>query len=220
MESAMNAQYTRSNKFQGAINVSSPQIESSQATVSTIRPKTILPPHLEDCALSPESIHQAFFKAVAAVKSAATIFSDDDDETAGDCVNDPWPAAAEGTSDAVIGIEPENELPGACAVEKVCEEGDDEVKVSGGSSCEVEEVVDEIVVGEGAKLGEGEEEPCIDELQGLGIEDDAKKNKKKNCEEEEKNGDVSRLGEPSTKTASFWLSVTLAVNGPKSSNII
>ncbi|XLR28470.1 hypothetical protein S83_056370 [Arachis hypogaea] len=128
----------------------------------------ILPPRLEDagledCALPPESIQQAFLKATAAVKSAAAIFSDDDDETAGDCVNDPWPAAAEGTSDAVIGIEPENELPGACAVEKGCEEGGDEVKVSG-----------------------GEEEPCIDELQGLGIEDDAKKNKKKNCEEEEK----------------------------------
>ncbi|XP_015938460.1 uncharacterized protein LOC107464069 [Arachis duranensis] len=151
----------------------------------------ILPPRLEDagledCALPPESIHQAFLKAAAAVKSAAAIFSDDDGETAGDCVNDPWPAAAEGTSDAVIGIEPENELPGACSVEKGCEEGGDEVKVSGGSSCEVEEVVDEIVVGEGAKLGEGEEAPCIDELQGLGIDDDAKKNKKKNCEEEEK----------------------------------
>ncbi|KAL1341168.1 hypothetical protein AAHE18_09G067300 [Arachis hypogaea] len=127
----------------------------------------ILPPRLEDagvedCALPPESIHQAFLKAAAAVKSAAAIFSDDVDETAGDCVNDPWPAAAEGTSDA-----------------KGCEEGGGEVKVSGGSSYKVEEVVDEIVVGEGAKLGEGEEEPCIDELQGLGIEDDAKKNKKK-----------------------------------------
>ncbi|KAL1330664.1 uncharacterized protein [Arachis hypogaea] len=180
----------------------------------------ILPPcledaGLEDCALSPESIHQAFLKAAAAVKSATVIFSNDDDETAGDCVNDPWPAAAEGTFDAVIGIELENELSGACAVEKGCEEGSDEEKVSGGSSCEVEEVVDEIVVGEGAKLGEGEEEPCIDELQGLGIEDDAKKNKKKNYEEEEKNGDVSRLGEPSTKTASFWLSVTLTVNDPR-----
>ncbi|RYR46767.1 hypothetical protein Ahy_A07g032581 [Arachis hypogaea] len=167
----------------------------------------ILPPRLkdagvEDCALPPESIHQAFLKAAAAVKSATAIFSDDDDDTAGDCVNDPWPAAVEGTSDAVIGIKPENELSGACAVEKGCEEGGDEVKVSGGSSYKVEEVVDEIVVGEGAKLGEGEEEPCIDELQNLGIEDDTKKNKKKNYEEEEeKNGDVSRLGEPSTKTA-------------------
>ncbi|XLT11840.1 hypothetical protein HN51_057530 [Arachis hypogaea] len=175
----------------GAINASSPQIESSQATISAIRPKTILPPRLEDvgledCALSLESIHQAFLKSAAAVKFAAAIFSDDDDETAGDCVNNPWPATAEGTSDVVIGIEPENKLPGACTVEKGCEEGGDEVKVSGGSNCEVEEVVDEIVVGEGPKLGEGEEEPCIDELQGLGIEDDAKKNKKKNYEEEQK----------------------------------
>ncbi|KAL1342977.1 hypothetical protein AAHE18_09G195800 [Arachis hypogaea] len=111
---------------------------------------------LEDFALPPESIHQAFLKAAAAVKSAAAIFSDDNDETTGDCVNDPWPAVAEGTSNAMIWIELDNELPGACAV-------------SGGSDCEVEEVVDEIMVGEGAKLGKGEEEPCIDELQDLGI---------------------------------------------------
>ncbi|MED6146756.1 hypothetical protein PIB30_037661 [Stylosanthes scabra] len=151
----------------------------------------ILPPRLEDagledCALPPESIHQAFLKAASAVKSAAAIFSDDDDATARDCVNDPWPAAAEGTSDAVIGIEQENEPPGACAVEKGCEAGGDEVKVAGGSGGgELDEVVDEVVVGEGAKLGEGEEESCVDELQGLGIED-AKKNKKRNGEEEEK----------------------------------
>ncbi|KAL1314892.1 hypothetical protein HN51_041706 [Arachis hypogaea] len=117
----------------------------------------ILPPcledaGLEDCALPPESIHQAFLKAAVAVKSVTAIFSDDDDKTAEDYINDPWPTAAEGTSDAVIGIEPENELPGACAVEKGCEKGGDEVKVSGSSSCEVEEVVDKIVVGEGAKL--------------------------------------------------------------------
>ncbi|QHO37626.1 hypothetical protein S83_011464 [Arachis hypogaea] len=88
----------------------------------------ILPPRLEDvgvedCALPPESIHQAFLKAAAAVKSPAAIFSDDDDETARDCINDPWPTAAKETSDVVIGIEPENELLGACAVEKGCEEG-------------------------------------------------------------------------------------------------
>ncbi|MED6135421.1 hypothetical protein PIB30_046310 [Stylosanthes scabra] len=147
----------------------------------------ILPPRLEDagledCALPPESIHKAFLKAASAVKSAAAIFSDDDDATARDCVNDPWPAAAEGTSDAVIGIEPENEPPGACAVEKGCNAGGDEVKVAGGSSGGE---VDDVVVGEGAKLGEGEEESCVDELQGLGIED-AKKNKKKNGEDEEK----------------------------------
>ncbi|MED6183725.1 hypothetical protein PIB30_040359 [Stylosanthes scabra] len=80
-----------------------------------------------------------------------------------DCVNGLWPAAAEGTSDAVIGIEPENDPPGACAVGKV----------------------EEVVVGEGGKLGEGEEECFVDELQGLGIED-VKKNKKQNGEEEEK----------------------------------
>ncbi|WJX48900.1 hypothetical protein P8452_35402 [Trifolium repens] len=74
----------------------------------------ILPPRLEDAgledpALPPESIHEAFLKAAAAVKSsAASIFSDEDD-----CVEDPTPTG-EKVSDAVDVIEPENEAPGAC----------------------------------------------------------------------------------------------------------
>lgn len=133
----------------------------------------ILPPRLEDagledCALPPESIHQAFLKAASAVKH---IFSDDDD--AGDCVSNPWPTA-EDTSDVVAGIQPENEPAGPCTVAKGFEAGGDEVKVGGGGVGE--EVGDEVVVvGEGGvKLGEGEE-ACVDELQGLGIKDDAEK---------------------------------------------
>ncbi|KAK7294203.1 hypothetical protein RJT34_17089 [Clitoria ternatea] len=133
----------------------------------------IIPPRLEDAGLEdaslpPESIHEAFLKAAAAVKSSASsIFSTASDED--DCVNDPWPAAND-ASDAVIGIEPETEPPGGCTVEKGCELVADEVKVGGGG---MEEVVDEMVVGEGVKLGE-DEEPCVDELQGLDIKDSKK----------------------------------------------
>ncbi|KAJ1388776.1 hypothetical protein SESBI_38867 [Sesbania bispinosa] len=129
----------------------------------------ILPPRLEDAgledpALPPESIHQAFLKAAAAVKSrAASMFSDEDDA---DCVNDPWPTAKD-ASDTVVGIELENEPPGTCTVEKGREAVRDEVKVGGG---DVEEVVDEVVVGEGVKLGE-DGEACVDELRGLGIKE-------------------------------------------------
>ncbi|CAL0325995.1 unnamed protein product [Lupinus luteus] len=129
----------------------------------------ILPPRLEDagledCALPPESIHQAFLKAATAVKH---IFSDDDS----DCLNNPSPG--DDASDVLIGIDPENKPPpGPCGVEKGCEGGDDEVKVVGGGG-EVE-VEDEVVVvgeGRGVKLGEGGES-CVDELKGLGIKDD------------------------------------------------
>ncbi|XP_057452871.1 uncharacterized protein LOC130744730 [Lotus japonicus] len=94
----------------------------------------ILPPRLEDAgledpALPPESIHQAFLKAAAAVKSrAASIFSSEDD--AADCV----------------GIEPENHPPGPCIVEKGRQPVADDVKVGGGG---VEEVGDDVVVGGG-----------------------------------------------------------------------
>lgn len=142
----------------------------------------ILPPRLEDagledCALPPESIKEAFLKAASSVKSrAGSIFSADDEEDAG-CVGDPWPTAKD-ASDAVIGIEPENEPPqGPCSVEKgggMGEIGADEVKVGGGSGDGVAEVGDKLVVGEeGVKLGEGGK-GCVDDLKELGVEDNVK----------------------------------------------
>lgn len=74
----------------------------------------IIPPRLEDAgledpALPPELIHEAFLKAAAAVKSgAASIFSGDDD-----CLDDPTPTEDD-VSDVVDVIEPENEAPGPC----------------------------------------------------------------------------------------------------------
>jgi hypothetical protein len=73
----------------------------------------IIPPRLEDAgledpALPPESIHEAFLKAAAAVKSRIFTSSGEDD-----CIDDPKPAG-EDASDVVGVIEPENEEPGAC----------------------------------------------------------------------------------------------------------
>ncbi|KAF7843352.1 uncharacterized protein G2W53_000257 [Senna tora] len=140
----------------------------------------IVPPRLEDagledCALPPDSIKEAFFKAASAVKTrAASIFSADDDKDDAACVKDPWPTAKD-TSDAVIGIEPENEASGPCTVEKGCEIGADKVKVfGGGGGIEEEEIGDKVVVGDGGvKLGE-EGKACVGDSQGLGIEGDVK----------------------------------------------
>lgn len=73
----------------------------------------IVPPRLEDAgledpALPPESIHEAFLKAAAAVKSRIFTSSDEDD-----CIDDPKPGG-EDASDVVGVIEPEKEEPGAC----------------------------------------------------------------------------------------------------------
>ncbi|XP_022714983.1 uncharacterized protein LOC111274531 [Durio zibethinus] len=66
----------------------------------------ILPPRLEDagledCALPPDSIHEAFLKAASAVKSrAATFFhSDGEDEVGTACVDYPFPDNGKCSSD-------------------------------------------------------------------------------------------------------------------------
>ncbi|KAH7565218.1 hypothetical protein JRO89_XS09G0166600 [Xanthoceras sorbifolium] len=112
----------------------------------------ILPPRLEDagledCALPPDSIKEAFLKAASAVKSrASTLFQDDDDDPAR-CVDDPWPVAAKDDSDTVVGVPPVPEAPGPCGVVKgggVVEDGVDKVVVVGGG--EEKEGGDEVVV--------------------------------------------------------------------------
>ncbi|KAF9685209.1 hypothetical protein SADUNF_Sadunf03G0030800 [Salix dunnii] len=120
----------------------------------------IVPPRLEDagledCALPPDLIKEAFLKAASAVKSRATLIFSDEDEYA-DCVQDPWPEKAKfashnlvgvppvpGASDALGGIEMGKETPGSCVAEKgggMMEAGGDKVVVVGG---EVEEIENE-----------------------------------------------------------------------------
>ncbi|KAJ8756088.1 hypothetical protein K2173_024635 [Erythroxylum novogranatense] len=121
----------------------------------------VIPPRLEDagledCALPPESIKEAFLRAATAVKSRATsIFSDDED--AGGCLHDPWPEDKDvpdsvvgapletEKSDALVGIDEtaaEMAAGGPCVADKgggVVEEGRDEVLVVGGGGDELEE---------------------------------------------------------------------------------
>ncbi|KDP37235.1 hypothetical protein JCGZ_06291 [Jatropha curcas] len=135
----------------------------------------ILPPRLEDagleeCALPPDSIKEAFFKAASAVKSRATYIFTDDEE--GDCVQDPWPEAKDlsdeviagsptsAIPDALVGVDTEKEAPGSCMVEKGVVECGDKVVVGGGD------------VGEREK-----ENGCLnDELTGLQIGDKKESN--------------------------------------------
>ncbi|XP_062013075.1 uncharacterized protein LOC133729552 [Rosa rugosa] len=141
-----------------------------EATTEEQQPGTlvhhILPPRLEDagledCALPPDSIKQAFLKAATAVKSRATsLFTDDEEEEEEeDCVRDPWPA--------VVGAVTEGNPPGAC--------GGDEVVVGG-----EEEKRDKVVVGGEDVREVGGDKACVDGLVGLEIEE--KKNEGKNDE--------------------------------------
>nr|XP_027125054.1 uncharacterized protein LOC113741667 [Coffea arabica] len=129
----------------------------------------IMPPRLEDagledCALPPESIKEAFLKAATAVRSIVSA-SSDDEGAEGRCVNDPWPKV-EGSSDELVGISGSvDDFPGGCQTEKrgaLPDVAGDEVSVQ-----DAEEKVDEVVVG-GPALPEGGG-ACIDGLRGLEI---------------------------------------------------
>ncbi|XP_024035837.1 uncharacterized protein LOC102613008 isoform X2 [Citrus sinensis] len=99
---------------------------------------TILPPRLEDagledCALPPDSIKEAFLKAASAVKSRATSFFHEEGAP-GHCVDDPWPRAKD-VSDDVVGVGAFPDAPGPCGAVKgggLLEEGEDKVVVVGG----------------------------------------------------------------------------------------
>ncbi|XP_028789402.1 uncharacterized protein LOC114745412 [Neltuma alba] len=166
-------------------------MESAQENAGLLH--QILPPRLEDagleeCALPPESIKEAFFKAASAVKlqASSVLFADDEDNDA-TCVKDPWPTAKD-SSDVIIGIKPESEPEGPCAVDKGSEAGADEVKIGGGDEADEEELRDKLIDGEeGEKLGE-EGKACVDGLKGLDIEGDKKSGDDVDEEEKEKEG--------------------------------
>ena len=138
----------------------------------------ILPPRLEDagledCALPPDSIEEAFLRAATAVKSRASlIFATDVDDDEGNCVKDPWATA--GANDTLVGLSPEHgdeADSGPCAKEKgngVPEVGPDDVVVGG----EAEEKGSDVVVvvgGGGVGVRDGGGKACVEGLQGLKI---------------------------------------------------
>lgn len=149
-------------------------MEATEGIFEKIRPPRIEDAGLEDCALPPESIKQAFLKAASAVRSS--LLSDDEDEST--CVHDPW----EESSDALVGITPENEAPGSCAGKKggeVPERLGDQV-VDGVSDADVAK--GDVVVGIG-EVSEGGE-CCVEEMKGLKIGE--KTEKKHDVEESDR----------------------------------
>ncbi|XP_051135095.1 uncharacterized protein LOC127254187 [Andrographis paniculata] len=89
------------------LTVTDPMEEAATAAslLDKIKPPRLEDAGLEDCALPPESIKEAFLKAASAVRS---LVSDDR------CVDDPW----EDSSDALVGIKEVNAPSEGCVVEK------------------------------------------------------------------------------------------------------
>ncbi|XP_068649167.1 uncharacterized protein [Aristolochia californica] len=76
--------------------------EASQLKI--IRPPRLEDAGLEDCALPPEAIKDAFFKAASSIKSrAASMFSAEEETEPGACVENPAPTHGE-LKDSLIGI--------------------------------------------------------------------------------------------------------------------
>lgn len=143
-------------------------MEATEGLLEKIKPPRLEDAGLEDCALPPESIKEAFLKAASAVRShAASILSPSDDDEAEDCLEDPWPTVAE-SSDTLVGIKPDTEPPGSCASEKggrVPEVLGDDVKVG---LSDGENVAADKLLGPDDDVRE-EGESCVNELQGLKI---------------------------------------------------
>jgi hypothetical protein len=155
--------------------------ETAQGLLEKIIPPRLEDAGLEDCALPPELIKEAFFKAADAVKSrAASILSPD-----GDCVNNPWPDVKD-PSDNLVGITPVTESKGPCSVEKgskVPESAAEDVTV--GLTDGEEDSGDKLV---GIDVPEGGES-CVEGLQGLKIGDEKKKESLKNNDDDEEEGE-------------------------------
>lgn len=151
----------------------------------------VLPPRLEDagledCALPPDSIHEAFRKAASAVKSrGATFFhSDDEDDDEPGCGDDPFPDSAKCSSEFLASL-PCQDMSDVLVVGEPLDPASDSVggcvKVQEGRG-EVVEGRDTVVVGgDGVEAGDGR--GCIDdELKGLEI---GRKERRKNENQEE-----------------------------------
>ncbi|KAL0319253.1 UNVERIFIED_CONTAM: hypothetical protein Scaly_1864300 [Sesamum calycinum] len=139
----------------------------AESFLDKIKPPRLEDAGLEDCALPPESIKEAFLKAASAVRSLVSA-SDDEDQSGGRCVDDPW----EDSSDILVGITEGVTAPsGGCATEKgsgLTEVPGDEVSVVGGDA----ECKSDALVGTG--LPESSGDACVDGLQGLEIGEKSK----------------------------------------------
>ncbi|KAL6491705.1 hypothetical protein OROGR_034070 [Orobanche gracilis] len=135
----------------------------AESFLDKVKPPRLEDAGLEDCALPPEAIKEAFLKAASAVRSIISS-SGSGDESEGRCVEDPW----EESSDALVGITEGVSGPSeGCAVEKgggLTEAPGDKLAVGG------EETKADAVVGPDVE-DLGGEAACVDGLQGLEIDE-------------------------------------------------
>ncbi|XP_042504100.1 uncharacterized protein LOC122081167 [Macadamia integrifolia] len=151
-----------------------------EGLLSTIRPPRLEDAGLEDCALSPEAIKEAFLKAATSISSRASsilTIAEDEKDDANSCIQDLGPSDAK-LSDALVGISPAPTAaqPGPCSNEKggglPQTFGNDVIVAGVGDSLSDEEGRHSDIRVLGTEISEGEK-ACVDELQGLKIKEQA-----------------------------------------------
>ncbi|KAF8086907.1 hypothetical protein N665_0609s0037 [Sinapis alba] len=137
-----------------------------------IIPPALADAGLEDCALPPESIHEAFRKAADAVKSRAASLFEHDEEEGGGCVADPRPGTETkpvlGDSDTIIVGGGNGGDSGPCLVGKGNEKMEDALVVAGEGG------------GEGKSCGDG-----LKDIEVEGVENSKEENNQSEEDEEE-----------------------------------
>ncbi|KAI3892890.1 hypothetical protein MKX03_012406 [Papaver bracteatum] len=151
-----------------------------ESLLSSIIPPRLEDTGLEDCALSHDSIQEAFLKAANSLKSWAPTDPDSEDED---------PIGKLGFPDSLIGVKPASDPPSSsCSNEKgngLPEVIGDEVCV-GGDGNDISEKESDRILGLNVPQGK-KEDACIDGLQGLKIDE------KDNEDDEEESESVNPI---------------------------
>ncbi|KAI3843891.1 hypothetical protein MKW92_044794, partial [Papaver armeniacum] len=145
--------------------------------LSSIIPPRLEDAGLEDCALSHDSIKEAFLKAANSLKSWAPTDPDSEDED---------PREELGLPDSLIGVKPASDPPSSCCSNEkgngLPEVIGDEVCV-GGDGSEISEKESDRILGLNVPQGKIED-ACIDGLQGLKIDDNNNEDDEEESESE------------------------------------
>ncbi|KAL6006231.1 hypothetical protein ACLOJK_040277 [Asimina triloba] len=160
--------------------------KEKEALLKMIRPPRVEDAGLEDCALPPEAIKEAFLKAASSLRSSAeSMFSanDDDEVEGGGCVEDPRPSNGE-TWDALTGGFPEN--PATC--------GEAEKGGLPKGSGDGEGSSDKVVGAQVPEMEEGRKGGCVEGLlEDLEIGDKGDFENEEDSDEDEKLEDTPTL---------------------------
>lgn len=170
------------------------EIAGALGAAASLRPPRLEDAGLEDCALPPESIMEAFSRAAISIRSRFA--TGEDEDGSGCCVEDPGPSNGEipdalvGGAASALGDEPRPLCGGS---------GGGDEPGSGGAADEVRvvgvgkegECGDRVVVVGGAELDGGGKRSCVDGAEeGIrGVDKKTGKGDNEEAEDEEEEGD-------------------------------